>query len=161
MGRRTRGPGAQELKKRIQELIDLQGGGYNSDLVADIVESALKLLTDVEHRGDVRVVQTAIRELRYAFKLFAPYADTRKVTLFGSARTQPSKPEFSRRLNVRDASRGAGDGLTGAGPASAGGHEGAAAKKFGANIRLPWNRMPIPLAKRHKLITFKYFFTRN
>ncbi len=35
-----------------------------------------------------------MRELRYAFKLFAPYAQTRKVTIFGSARTQPNKAEY-------------------------------------------------------------------
>ena len=73
MERRDRNPGDPELKKRIQELIDGQGGGYNAALVADIIENSLKLLTDVESRGDVRVIQTALRELRYAFKLFAPY----------------------------------------------------------------------------------------
>src|ERR1041384_3382502 len=83
-----------ELKRRIQDLIDYKGGGYNEDNVADIIESALKLLTDVEDTGDVRVIQTAIRELRYAFKLFAPYSASRKVTIFGSARTQPSKTEY-------------------------------------------------------------------
>ena len=67
-----------ELKRRIQDLIDYKGGGYNQENVADIIESALKLLKDVEDTGDVRVIQTAIRELRYAFKLFAPYSGARK-----------------------------------------------------------------------------------
>src|SRR5216110_1127278 len=83
-----------ELKRRIQELINYKGGGHNPDLVADIIENALKLLTDVTARGDARVIQTAVRELRYAFKLFAPHAGTRKVTIFGSARTAPSKTEY-------------------------------------------------------------------
>ena len=82
-----------ELKQRIQALIDYRGGGYNQESVADIIENALKLLTDVEDSGDVRVIQTALRELRYAFKLFAPYAQSRKVTIFGSARTQPTRLE--------------------------------------------------------------------
>ena len=60
------------LKAKVEELIRAQGGGYNEDLVEDIVITALKLLKDVEHRGDVRVIQTAVRELRYAFKMFAP-----------------------------------------------------------------------------------------
>ena len=30
-------------------------------------------------RGDVRVIRTAVRELRYAFRLFKPYAEKRKV----------------------------------------------------------------------------------
>src|SRR3989442_375448 len=63
-----------ELKRRIQDLIAYKGEGHNADLVADVIENALKLMTDVEARGDVRVIQTAIRELRYAFQLFAPHA---------------------------------------------------------------------------------------
>src|SRR5262245_41857252 len=74
-----------ERKRRIQELIVGLGGGNNEDLVADIIENALKMLVDVESRGDARVIQTAVRELRYAFRLFAPHASVRKVTMFGSA----------------------------------------------------------------------------
>src|SRR5215813_1739111 len=87
-------PADAELKRRIQELIDYKGGGYNQESVADIIESALKILTDIEDSGDVKVIQTALRELRYAFRLFAPYAASRKVTIFGSARTQPTKLEY-------------------------------------------------------------------
>ena len=165
MEKRDRGSGDPELKKRIQELIDYKGGGYNTALVADIIENSLKLLTDVESRGDVRVIQTAIRELRYAFKLFAPHAGTRKVTLFGSARTQPSKPEYQQAVEF--ARRIAEEGwmvITGAGPGiMQAGHEGAGSEKsFGANIRLPWEQNANPvMQKDKKLITFKYFFTRK
>jgi hypothetical protein len=91
--------GDPELKRRIQDLIAFKGGGHNPDLVADIIENALKLLTDVAPRGDARVIQTAVRELRYAFKLFAPHADSRKVTIFGSARTSPSKQEYQQAVD--------------------------------------------------------------
>ncbi|HLP76219.1 MAG TPA: cytochrome D ubiquinol oxidase subunit II, partial [Candidatus Paceibacterota bacterium] len=87
-----------ELRRRIQELIDYKGGGFNQESVTDIIENALKILRDVEDSGDVRVIQTALRELRYAFKLFAPYNAARKVTIFGSARTQPSKLEYQQAL---------------------------------------------------------------
>src|SRR5215212_6625429 len=83
-----------DLRSRVEELISFKGGGFNEDLVTDIIENALKLLTDVEARGDVRVIQTAVRELRYAYKLFAPHAAVRKVTMFGSARTLPSRAEY-------------------------------------------------------------------
>ena len=82
------------LRQRIRELIESSGGGHNADLVEDIVENALKLLRDVRGRGDVRVIQTALRELRYAFRLFEPYADRRKVTIFGSARTRRNQSEY-------------------------------------------------------------------
>src|SRR5207249_2336488 len=154
-----------ELKRRIQELIDYKGGGANPDLVADIIENALKLLTDVEARGDVRVIQTAIRELRYAFKLFAPHAHVRKVTMFGSARMLPTKTEYQQAVEF--ARKIAEEGwmvITGAGPGiMQAGHEGAGLEKsFGANIRLPWEQGANPVIQHDKkLITFKYFFTRK
>src|SRR5208337_4853677 len=83
-----------ELQARVQELIRFKGGGHNEAEVADIIENALKLLTDVRDTGDVRVIQTALRELRYSFRLFAPYAGRRKVSIFGSARTRPGKLEY-------------------------------------------------------------------
>jgi len=165
MEKRDKPPVDPELKRRIDELITYKGGGHNPDLVEDIIESALKLLHDVEDRGDVRVIQTAIRELRYAFRLFAPYANTRKVTIFGSARTQPSKTEYKQAVEfarkITDAGfmviTGAGSGIMQAG------HEGAGPEKsFGANIRLPWEQSANPIIQRDKkLITFKYFFTRK
>src|SRR5213594_2904668 len=94
MEKTERPPVDPELKRRVQELIAFKGGGHNEDLVTDIIENGLKILTDVEARGDVRVIQTAVRELRYAFKLFAPHAAVHKVTMFGSARTPPSRTEY-------------------------------------------------------------------
>ena len=111
MEKRDKPPVDAELKRRIEELIAYKGGGHNPDLVEDVVENALKLLHDVEDRGDVRVIQTAIRELRYAFKLFAPYANTRKVTIFGSARTQPSRTEYKQAVEFALAHRVALTGI--------------------------------------------------
>jgi uncharacterized protein (TIGR00730 family) len=154
-----------ELKRRIEDLIRFRGGGFNEENVADIIENALKLLSDVEDSGDVRVIQTALRELRYAFKLFAPYAHVRKVTIFGSARTLPSRMEYQQAIEfgrkIAEAGfmviTGAGSGIMHAG------HEGAGPEKsFGANIRLPWEQTANPVIREDKkLVTFKYFFTRK
>jgi uncharacterized protein (TIGR00730 family) len=158
-------PTDPELKKRIAELIASRGGGHNEEAVADIVENALKLLTDVKDSGDVRVIQTALRELRYAFKLFAPYADKRKVTIFGSARTEPTKREYQQAADF--AAKIVSSGwmvITGAGPGiMQAGHEGAGVENsFGVNIRLPWEQSANPvIAQDKKLVTFKYFFTRK
>jgi uncharacterized protein (TIGR00730 family) len=160
-----RPPVDPELRRRVQELINYKGGGHNEDLVVDIIENGLKLLKDVEDRGDVRVIQTAVRELRYAFKLFAPHAATRKVTMFGSARTLPTKAEYLQAVEF--ARLMAGEGwmvITGAGPGiMQAGHEGAGPEKsFGANIRLPWEQSANPVILHDKkLINFKYFFTRK
>ena len=154
-----------ELKRRIDELIEYKGGGFNQENVADIIENALKLLKDVEDTGDVKVIQTALRELRYAFKLFAPYAGTRKVTIFGSARTQPTRMEYQQSVDFGRKIAAAGFMvITGAGGGiMQAGHEGAGPEKsFGANIRLPWEQTANPVIREDKkLITFKYFFTRK
>lgn len=154
-----------ELKRRIEELIEFKGGGYNEQSVADIIESALKILTDIKDSGDVKVIQTALRELRYAFRLFAPYAETRKVTIFGSARMQSNRLEYQQAAEfgkkIAEAGfmviTGAGGGIMQAG------HEGAGLEKsFGANIRLPWEQSANPIIREDKkLVTFKYFFTRK
>lgn len=165
MEKAERTPVDSELKQRIQDLIDFKGGGYNPNLVADIIENALKLLHDVKSRGDVRVIQTALRELRYAFKLFSPHEHIRKVTLFGSARTLPSKPEYQQAFEfARKIAQENWMVITGAGPGiMQAGHEGAGPENsFGANIRLPWEQNANPvIQKDRKLITFKYFFTRK
>jgi uncharacterized protein (TIGR00730 family) len=158
-------PTDPELKRRIEELIQLKGGGHNEAEVADIIENALKILTDVKDTGDVRVIQTALRELRYAFRIFAPYANKRKVTIFGSARTTARQPEYQQAVEFGKKISAAGFMvITGAGPGiMQAGHEGAGPENsFGVNIRLPWEQGANPvIAEDKKLITFKYFFTRK
>ena len=165
MNKVEKNPGDPELKRRIQELIDYKGGGHNPESVADIIETALRLLSDMENHGDVRVIQTAIRELRYAFKLFAPYADKRKVTIFGSARTAPTKLEYQQAADFARKMVASGFMvITGAGPGiMQAGHEGAGTENsFGVNIRLPWEQSANPIIREDKkLATFKYFFTRK
>lgn len=158
-------PADPQLRSRIEELIKLKGGGYNEAEVADIIENALKMLTDVKDTGDARVIQTALRELRYAFRIFAPYADKRKVTIFGSARTTANKPEYHQAAEFGKKISAAGFMvITGAGGGiMQAGHEGAGPENsFGVNIRLPWEQSANPvIAENKKLITFKYFFTRK
>jgi hypothetical protein len=119
----------------------------------------------VKHRGDVRVIQTALRELRYAFKLFAPYSQVRKVTMFGSARTQPTRQEYQQGVEFGRKMAAAGFMvITGAGPGiMQAGHEGAGPEmSFGVSIRLPWEQSANPVIREDKkLVTFKYFFTRK
>ena len=153
-GKRTVKPAADlELQRRIEELIAFKGGGHNEAQVADIIENALKLLADVKDTGDARVIQTALRELRFAFRLFAPYAHVRKVTIFGSARTQPDQVEYQQAVDFgRKIAKAGFMVITGAGPENS----------FGVNIRLPWEQSANQVIREDKkLATFKYFFTRK
>lgn len=149
---------ADELVARLENL-------PNGDLVADIISDAVKLLRDKSNRGDVKLISKSFRELRYALKVFAPYRDTRKVSLFGSARTPENHDdyrqaaEFARKMAAAGwmVTTGAGGGIMAAGHGGAG-----AQPSFGLAIRLPFeqktNRF---IANDPKLIHFKYFFTRK
>ncbi len=164
-GTKAKPPADPELQKRIQALIQYKGGGYNEEDVADIVENALKLLADVRDSGDVRIIKIALRELRYAFRLFAPFTGKRKVTIFGSARMEADAPEYKQAVEFgRKISAAGFMVITGAGSGiMQAGHEGAGpAKSFGVNIRLPWEQAANPvIAEDKKLVTFRYFFTRK
>ena len=45
------------------------------------------------------ILNRALRELRYGFRIFKNYRHRRKVTIFGSARTHPSEPDYKLTVN--------------------------------------------------------------
>jgi uncharacterized protein (TIGR00730 family) len=165
MPKTERPPEDPKLREMINALIAYKGGGHNADHVTDIIEQSLKMLRDVEDRGDSNLIRTATRELRYAFRLFAPYAKRRKATIFGSARTAPTRTEYQQAAELgRELAQSGWMVITGAGPGiMQAGHEGAGIENsFGVNIRLPWEQSANPVIDGdNKLITFKYFFTRK
>jgi uncharacterized protein (TIGR00730 family) len=134
-------------------------------LVRELMETSLKLLRDGTSLGDIKLLNAALRELRYALKVFAPYRHVRKASLFGSARTPPTAAtyqtavEFSRRLTQEGfmVITGAGGGIMRACQEGAGRE-----KSFGVNIRLPFEQAPNDIiSKDPKLVTLRYFFTRK
>lgn len=154
--------GLRRQAEELQEtLLDLPEG----DLVGQMVENSLKLLRDQTNRGDVKLINKALKELRYALKVFAPYRNVRKVSIFGSARTPENHGDYKQAAAF--AKRMAAAGwmvITGAGGGiMAAGHGGAGADpSFGLAIRLPFEQATNPFISRDKkLINFKYFFTRK
>jgi len=158
-------PSIQELEKKVSELIAMQGEHPGQDLIADMMMTALRMVRDGSTRGDLKVLAASLRELRYAFNIFRPYQERRKVTVFGSARTQPTDPEYEQaRLFSEEMARrnfmvitGAGPGIMEAANAGAG-----RANSFGVNIKLPFEQRSNPyIDGDKKLINFRYFFTRK
>jgi uncharacterized protein (TIGR00730 family) len=135
-------------------------------IALEAVASILQLAHDPGvSRLDRKIANTALKEMRHAFNVFAPFRDTRKVTIFGSARTPKDDPEY---LATKEFARQIASlgwmVVTGAGPGiMEAGHEGAAAERsIGVNILLPFEAKPNPvIADNPKLINFKYFFTRK
>lgn len=135
------------------------------ELLDDIRRTADKLDRDHAVPGDVKIVSRAIKELRYAFKVFAPYRKNRKVSIFGSARTKPDNPSYvqavacGRRFGDEGwyVVTGAGGGIMEAAHVGCGRE-----KAIGLNIMLPFEQDANPVINDDpKLINFKYFFTRK
>ena len=156
--------GSEPLDDAIRALIEQAGGSDQSDLLQEIVTTAVKLARDQAERGDLKIINSALKEMRYAFKVFRPYRRTRKVSVFGSARIQPHDAayELTAQFAAEIAKRewmiisGAGPGIMQAAIDGAG-HENA----FGVSIRLPFESASSLIESDPKLINFKYFFTRK
>jgi len=157
--------GNPKLDQLIHELIHQAGPGANADLAEELIVTALKAHTDKLDRGDMKMLNTAMKELRQSFKVFEPFRSVRKVAIFGSARTPRNSQDFqiaekfAKEIVKRDwmVITGAASGIMQAG------NEGAGHKKsFGLNIQLPFEQEANPvMIQDPKLMTFKYFFTRK
>lgn len=116
-------------------------------------------------RLNLKIASDSIRELSHAFRVFEPYHEKKKITLFGSARTSPTDPTYATAKAIAHelaaigwmTVTGAGQGIMQAGLEGAGPE-----MSFGVNIKLPFEQEPNPIiANNPKLVEMKYFFTRK
>src|SRR3712207_5766919 len=89
-----RGTGNPEVDQKLVELLDSLAVEHNRDQIYEILATVAQLGTDDAERLNLKITNSAVREMRMAFKTFAPYADWPKVTIFGSARTLPTDPLY-------------------------------------------------------------------
>ena len=156
---------ADQLFHELRKLVAEPQANGNADIILDMLQSTIRLVRDQPDRGDLKMLNQAFKELRYALKIFAPYRRVRKVSIFGSARTLPESPEyqaaraFANRMTQLGwmVITGAGSGIMEAAQGGAG-----SAHSFGVNIRLPFEQKAnLVIAHDPKLVNFKYFFTRK
>ncbi|MDT8419201.1 MAG: TIGR00730 family Rossman fold protein [Desulfuromonadales bacterium] len=135
------------------------------EMIRQMVLTALKAGQESSYLADLKLMRTTMKEMRYTNKVFAPYRNRKKVTIFGSARSTPDEPiyrkcvEFSRLLAERNYMV-----ITGGGPGiMQAGNEGAGAdNSFAVNIRLPFEQDTNPvMVESDRAITYKYFFNRK
>jgi uncharacterized protein (TIGR00730 family) len=157
--------GSTEIDGKINVLIESMGAGATDDLAREIITSAVKMGLESHDTYDLQLVNAALKEMRYGSKVFSAYRDTRKVLIFGSARSKPSSPEY--RMAKSFAAKMCKKGfmvVTGGGPGvmEAGNRGAPEGMDFALNIRLPFEQKPNPyVSVDNKLINFKYFFTRK
>lgn len=160
-----RSPAAERTLKDIQTVLESGDRDLRSSLCKDILLNALKCERDSLDILDLKVIRRALSEFRYAARVFKPYRDTRKISIFGSARTSAESLHYQMAVELGRlmAERGfmvitgAAEGIMRAGIQGAGPE-----RSFGVNIFLPFEIKPASLMQEDpKLITFRYFFTRK
>ena len=153
------------LNEAIERIMAETDVAANRSLIRRIVRTGIQLGEDGTERLNLKIASAALAEMRDAFRLFQPYADVPKVTVFGSARTRQDDPLYSQARSVAEALAQRGwMVVTGAGPgimqAAA---EGAGERMaLGVSIRLPFEEKPSAvIADETHSVEMKYFFTRK
>ena len=158
---KTNGP----FDDMIENLIRTAEGIGRPELVREMIIASLKAGQEADEGADLKLMNSTLKEMRFTAKVFSPYRNVRKVTVFGSARTLPDDPmyEMARLFGRRLAEAGymvitgGGGGIMQAVNQGAG-HE----HSFGVNIRLPFEEKPNPVIEGNpRSINYKYFFNRK
>ncbi|MEI8237946.1 MAG: TIGR00730 family Rossman fold protein [Actinomycetota bacterium] len=130
-----------------------------------LLRAAVDLISNHPDSLDLKIAAAALEEMGDAFKMFAGSTGRRKVTIFGSARTQANDPLYAAARNVAAllaeqdwmVITGAGPGIMQAGMEGAGRDH-----SIGVSIRLPFEQAANPIiAGDSKYVSMKYFFTRK
>ena len=157
--------GEKKLDERLIELANEISGSEGNCLLSEMLISAVRVSRGSVSEGDFKTMNRTIKEMRIASEVFAPYRNCRKVSVFGSARTDPAEPEYKAAVEYSRKMRDAGFmTITGAGPGiMAAGNEGAGRENsFGLNISLPFEASSNGfIAGDEKLVEFDFFFTRK
>jgi len=157
--------GEKALDDKIKELAEQVSDDCKSGHLAEMLISAVRICRGSVTEGDFRTMNRVLHEMRIADEVFYPYRSYRKVSIYGSARTDPEEAEYKAAVEFAGKMRDSGFmTITGAGPGiMAAGNEGAGrADSFGLNINLPFESVANPfISGDPKLVGFDYFFTRK
>ncbi len=161
-------PNSPETTNIIHELIASCGGDpstYEGELTTQMIQTSIRFLTEKHDTGQIKLISRALKELRHAFNVFNQYPNTRRISMFGSARTPDSHPNYliAKQFSALMAAEGwmcitgAAHGIMKAGLEGSTRQGG-----FGLSIRLPFE-IPISqvIEEDPKHILFRYFFTRK
>jgi len=149
----------------IQKLIGLLGDIPRPEIVREMIIESLKAGQEDDGAVDLKLMNNSLKEMRFTAKAFGPYRHTRKVAVFGSARTRPEETTYKMATSLGKKLAASGYMvITGGGPGIMQAvHEGAGPEySFGVNIRLPFEQKVNPVIEGNpRSITYKYFFNRK
>ena len=150
----------------LQALEALLRGHPQRRAIERSITTLLEIARNSQDPDEWRLISGTLADVRDGLSVFAPHRQTRKVTVFGSARTDPAAPAYGlARELAEEAVRqgfevmtGAGGGIMEAANSGAG-----STNSIGLNVELPFEQH----ANRYvsgtegRLLHFRYFFTRK
>src|SRR6478736_9717474 len=96
--------GREDLDASLARLVEEIAPTANADQITEILATGIRLGADDDvDRLDLKITNAALKEMRAAFRTFAPYEGVPKVTIFGSARTLPEDPLYEQTRNLASA----------------------------------------------------------
>jgi hypothetical protein len=153
------------FKKDIADMLASESTDMSNLIYQEMLFNIAQLREENPDLVELRLLNTAFKELRHALRVFNQYRSVPKAAVFGSARTPQSDPNyklaeiFGQKLAKKGwmLITGGASGIMEAAMVGAG-----AEKSFGLNIMLPFEQDANPIIKGNpKLMFFKYFFTRK
>ena len=157
--------GDPQVDEAIGTLVDLLGVERDQDIFTELFTSVARMARDGADRGDLKIVNGSVREMRSSFNTFRPFRADRKASVFGSARTRPDEPAFHQAMELgRDLAEAGWMVITGGGPGIMNAAVTGAGREssFAVTIRLPFEPTAAStLVDDDHLVRFRYFFTRK
>jgi uncharacterized protein (TIGR00730 family) len=158
---KTNGP----IDDSIEQLMELAGPLCCPEIIREMILAALKAGREKAEEADLKLMNSTLKEMRFTSKVFGPYRGIRKVTVFGSARTEPEGSVYKMACLLGQKLVKAGYMVItgGGGGIMQAVNEGAGPEySFAVNIRLPYEQKPNPVVEGNpRLIMYKYFFNRK
>ncbi|MGB5711964.1 MAG: LOG family protein [Waterburya sp.] len=156
---------SETLDLQLKELLANLAIHPHRELIQRSLAVLLRIAESDTERLNWKIITASLEDLEQGFKKFYPYRHTRKISIFGSARTSPQQAEYKLAVDFARCMTesgfmvitGAGGGIMQAGNEGAGRDN-----SFGLNISLPFEQgANSAIDGDDKLIHFKYFFTRK
>ena len=156
-----------DLDGKVDELLRMAvpPTSANFELYKEMMLTVARMAEADRNRWDAKIMMQTLREMEASFSLLERFKRRRKVTVFGSARTEPDHPLYQQAKELGEilarhnlmVITGAGGGIMAAA------HEGAGLENsLGFNIALPFEQGANETVNgSNNLLSFHFFFLRK
>ncbi|TGG80062.1 MAG: LOG family protein [Aphanocapsa feldmannii 277cV] len=161
----SQGRSSGSLQQQLAALAAELDRHDHGDIAVKLLENLVSISRSEADRLDWEILHGALSDISKAFEVFHPGRAQRKVSVFGSSRTDPDHPVYAQCEALAlalvqggfDVLTGAGNGVMEAANKGAG-----PGRSYGLDIHLPFEQaVNRYIESAPRLITFRHFFTRK